>query len=295
MTVENAIHRRVKALLKSMSGTKKQVKSQLNQARNKMEGGTEHKVSKWTSLGGSSKLTILPHLKGAPQGRKLLAEKNGSNTAKKLVKGELDQVMKRVKDKVQGAASKATASLKKVASVLKARMPKIKSLRMSDIYLDCLLNPSTCDHGLVKKAVLHVCFTDIGCTKGSPVNAGTLKKWLRQKAVRLMVQWLRKALRYTDVHVELPLALSSVHGVINGLSKQEQVIQFPVGVHEDVLKKFTARPKERSMAAQAAKNDGFTAGSVEAKAFKNIESVNIEATAKMEAKVERSVKKAKGL
>lgn len=204
-------------------------------------------------------LTAPPVTVSAEEFKKTLDQKmlTAFNEAKNEVQGVTNQLQK-----VRGAAMK---HVKRVADAYAKHMPKLKSVTVDRIYLQCMYRPELCDATLIKEPDIRVCFTVLGClssktSKLKPTIA-TLQKWIENEAQRLTLEWFESMLEYKEAHIRMPFGVVYVLQSVTikgqgpakdmtmltgGIASKPRSIRVPVGVDEEALAAF-----ERDAVAEA--------------------------------------------
>jgi hypothetical protein len=185
-------------------------------------------------------------------------------TAKKVT-DKIEKLLKDAKGKVEAQSARGKHALSTVANVLLQDLPKLKSIDVSPVYIECLYNPSSCNEKLINEPTVSVCFTKVGCATGTPTTVSTFAKWLRQKAVKLMVKWMKSALKFEKHTFKLPMALEHHHlsndkptSLPSHVSTQDYTLQFPVSSNDKALQAMKNKPQENGMPVSTATNSKFT-------------------------------------
>jgi len=171
------------------------------------------------------------------------------NEAKNEVQGVTNQLQK-----VRAAAMK---HVKRVADVYAKHMPKLKSVVVDRIYLQCMLRPELCDVTLIKEPDIRVCFTVLGClsSKTSKLKPTivTMQKWIENEAQRLTLEWFESMLEYNEANIRMPFGVTYVLQSVTikgqgpakdmtmltgGIVTKPRSIRVAIGVDEEALAAF---------------------------------------------------------
>jgi hypothetical protein len=262
---------------------------------------------------------LQPKKRGKSFNKKEYEKENSLMKLQSITKDSLEKEIDAAAKKVQGMAEsnvkaiqattlkmiqKSSKAVITVAQVLEKRLPKLKSVSVSNVYLGCLYKPSTCDRTLVKTPTIRACFTQVGCVEKRDLpGMAELRTWLTFKAKELMALRLSELLVYKPVNVEIPMDMRaknqgfSVQGkrvdarVPIAVENKIMKIKHPQGVNTALLKKFSEMAIEKVKRSDIAKHEmpkQFRKSGMVNKMIKNIK--NPEAHAQADAQISKEVR-----
>jgi hypothetical protein len=163
---------------------------------------------------------------------------------------------------------KAEQPLQRVAQAFAKRMPKLHSLSVDRIYMQCVYWPDDCDPSLIVKPNMKICFTEMGClssanstVEGESPTIATMHLWIKREAQRLTLEKFESLLTYETATLSVPEGVEYVYQptkiggaadavelkMLNGATHTKDiVIRYPSSVNEAALTAFENAPDEKA-------------------------------------------------
>jgi hypothetical protein len=169
---------------------------------------------------------------------------------------EAESEVAKVTTQLEQVRAAAMQHVKRVADVYAKHMPKLKSITVDRIYLQCIYRPEVCNTQLVKRPEITVCFTSLGClsskTSKLKPTAATMQMWINKETQKLTLKWFESMLKYEHRDILMPHGVEYVFQPITitgqgehevevltgGVETKPRTIRYPVGVHEEALRAF---------------------------------------------------------
>jgi len=157
----------------------------------------------------------------------------------------------------------AQQPVQRVAAALAKKMPELKSIAVSRIYLQCLFWPQECDPKVVEVPEITVCFTYMGClssnesTMTEKPTMSTFLEWIKTEAQKATLDFFESLLEFESTTLKMPDSLEYIFQevTVGGKGKTLQLstgrvetvplsIRYPVAVKESALQAFENAPTE---------------------------------------------------
>jgi hypothetical protein len=134
---------------------------------------------------------------------------------------------------LEPAVTAGASAVKRVANALAKKMPRVRSINVSDLYVQCVFDQQ-CDPHKIRSPTIQVCFTETGCSGAQPFpgNAG-LGDWLTRQAKVSIVAFLQQHLQFKQVKVHVPDTLvTKVGGLIQVGTHEPAAVNAPVSIEK---------------------------------------------------------------